>query len=83
MHKTATVNARMEPKLKAAAESILDDVGLTAAEAVRLLYKQICLNNGLPFEVKIPNRKTQLAMEETASDKTHRAKKVRDLFKDL
>ncbi len=80
MHKSAIVNARIEPKLKADAESILNDVGLTAAEAVRLLYKQICLNKGLPFAVKIPNQKTRLAMEEATRGKTHQAKNVKDIL---
>jgi DNA-damage-inducible protein J len=30
-------------------------LGLTASEAVELLYRQIKLQQGLPFEVRIPN----------------------------
>ncbi len=36
----ALVNARIEPKLKNEAEHILHKVGLTSAEAVRLLMSQ-------------------------------------------
>ena len=56
MYKVATINTRIEPELKIAAESILHKVGLTSAEAVRLFYKQVCLHKGLPFEIKIPNK---------------------------
>lgn len=83
MHKEATVNARIEPKLKANAEHILHEVGLTSAEAVRLFYKQICLHKGLPFDVAIPNATTQQAMSEARHRKTHKAKTVKDIFNNL
>jgi DNA-damage-inducible protein J len=83
MHKVATVNTRIEPKLKIKAEAILHEVGLTSAEAVRLFYKQVCLHNGLPFEVKIPNKQTIKAMRDADKRKTHKAKSVDDIFKDL
>ena len=83
MHKIATINTRVEPKLKIEAENILHQVGLSAAEAIRLFYKQICLHNGLPFEVKIPNSKTIKAMQNANKRRTHKAKNVDQLFKDL
>lgn len=83
MHKVATINARIEPELKTEAENILHTVGLSAAEAIRLFYKQICLKRGLPFEIKIPNKKTLRAMHDADTGKTHKAKSVDDLFKDL
>ena len=83
MYKVATVNTRIEPKLKTQAEAILHKVGLTSAEAVRLFYKQVCLHNGLPFEVKIPNKETIKAMSDADKRKTHKAKNVDKLFGDL
>lgn len=83
MHKIATVNARIEPKLKERAEIILHKVGLTSAEAVRLFYMQVCLHKGLPFEVKIPNEETIKAMHDVDKRKTHKAKSVDDLFDKL
>jgi DNA-damage-inducible protein J len=83
MNKAATINTRIEPKLKARAEAILHKVGLTSAEAVRLFYTQVCLNNGLPFDVKIPNKKTVNAMYEADKRKTHKASSVDELFEDL
>lgn len=83
MHKVATVNTRIEPKLKSQAEAILNKVGLTSAEAVRLFYMQVCLHKGLPFEVKIPNKETIKAMQSADKRKTRKAKNVDELFKDL
>ncbi len=82
MHKIATVNTRIEPTLKAKAEHILHKVGLTSAEAVRLFYMQVCLHNGLPFQVKIPNKATIKAMQQADKRKTKKAKNVDQLFQD-
>ena len=83
MHKVATVNTRIEPKLKIQAETILHKVGLTSAEAVRLFYMQVCLHKGLPFEVKIPNKETVKAMSNADKRKTHKAKNIDELFENL
>jgi DNA-damage-inducible protein J len=55
MSKTATIRTRIEPGLKSEVESILAQLGLTASETVHLLYRQIKLRRGLPFDVRIPN----------------------------
>lgn len=80
MNKAATINARIEPDLKLQAETILHKVGLSSAEAIRLFYSQVCLQNGLPFEVKIPNKKTRDAMKELESGKGERFKTMKDVW---
>ncbi len=64
MAKTATINSRIAPELKAEVEKIFRKLGLSTSEAITLFYNQVNLNNGLPFEVKIPNKETIEAMEE-------------------
>ena len=56
--KTAIIHARVEPETKAKAEGILRRLGMTPTEAIRIFYSQICLKNGLPFPVEIPNQLT-------------------------
>ena len=58
MSKTATIRTRIEPSLKSEVETILAQLGLTASETVHLLYRQIKLQRGLPFDVRIPNALT-------------------------
>lgn len=82
-HKTETLNARIEPGLKRDAEEILKKVGLSNAEAIRLFYTQICLNQGLPFSVSIPNAKTRQAMLDADTGNTIQADAVDDIFEDL
>jgi len=52
--KSANLYARIEPDLKEQAEAILSALGIPASNAITMFYKQIILNNGLPFEVKLP-----------------------------
>lgn len=52
--KTANLYARIEPDVKEQAESILSALGIPASNAITMFYKQIILNRGLPFEVKLP-----------------------------
>ncbi len=52
------VQATIDSKLKAAAESVFASLGLTPSEAIRLFYTQVALHRGLPFELKIPQETT-------------------------
>ena len=52
--KTGTFQMRMSPRVKEQAEEILATLGIPASNAINMFYKQIILNRGLPFEVKIP-----------------------------
>jgi len=54
MAKTANLYARIEPDVKEQAEGILSALGIPASNAINMFYKQIILQRGLPFEVKIP-----------------------------
>jgi DNA-damage-inducible protein J len=84
MQKAAIINTRIEPELKANAESILKEVGLSSAEAIRIFYKQICLQKGLPFEVKVPNALTRETLDKSArGEEVKRFDSIDDLFKDL
>ncbi len=53
--KSANLYVRIEPDVKEQAENILNTLGIPASNAINMFYKQIILNRGLPFEVKIPN----------------------------
>lgn len=53
--KSANLYARIEPEVKEKAESILSALGIPASSAINMFYKQIILQRGLPFEVKIPS----------------------------
>jgi len=64
MAKTDMIRARVEPDLKREAEAVFSWLGLSATEAIRLFYRQVTLQHGLPFEVKIPNAETREALRQ-------------------
>lgn len=66
--KTANLYARIEPDVKEQAESILSTLGIPASNAINMFYKQIILNRGLPFDVKIPTAKQVDVAELTESE---------------
>jgi len=84
MTKTETIRARVEPKLKAEAESILDSLGMNPSDAIRMFYKQVVMRKGLPFDVVIPNAETRRAMEDVNRRRgLNRYKDAKDLAKKL
>ena len=63
--KTATINARIEPKLKMEVEEILKHLGITTTQLITMLYKQISNTQGIPFELRLPNEETIKILEES------------------
>jgi DNA-damage-inducible protein J len=84
MSKTATVRARIEPRLKSEVEDILSHLGLTASETILLLYRQIKLRRRLPFAVAIPNHLTTKTLGESKSGKNVKSfASKKELYDDL
>ncbi len=93
--KSANLYARIEPEVKEQAESILSALGIPASNAINMFYKQIILNRGLPFEVKLPSEKPVHALELTEAElseqlekgyadmKAGRTKSARQTFSDI
>ncbi len=54
MAKTSNLYARIEPDVKEQAEAILSALGIPVSNAINMFYKQIILQRGIPFEMKLP-----------------------------
>ena len=67
MAKTSTISTRIDPNLKKRAEQVFRELGLTSSQAITLFYKQVELQQGLPFIVKIPNNLTAETLETARS----------------
>lgn len=61
MAKTANLYARIEPEIKGEAEKILEALGIPVSVAINLFYKQIILQQGLPFNVSLNPTKSNFA----------------------
>lgn len=66
MAKTANLNIRIEPEIKASAEKLFASFGITITDAVNIFLHKAIMEGGLPFEVKQPryNAETEAAMQE-------------------
>ena len=84
MAKTATIRARIEPRLKQEVEKLFKEVGLTTTEAINIFYRQVKLRNGLPFNVVIPNKTTEKVFKDTdAKRNLIRCEDADDMFDKL
>ena len=57
MAKTSAVYARIDTALKENAENILAQLGISPSSAIQMLYSQIVLTKGMPFELRLPSAK--------------------------
>jgi DNA-damage-inducible protein J len=84
MPKTAVISARIDPELKRDAEEVFKELGLTATQAITLFYKQVELERGLPFAVRVPNDVTREALEQARTrQELENFNTLDDLFEDL
>lgn len=82
MAKTATVQIRLDHELKRNVEGVFKKLGLNPTQAITLFYRQIELQNGLPFPVKVPNKETIEALNEHP-DNMETADSVEEMFAKL
>lgn len=57
MARTSSIFARVEPEVKEQAEQVLDQLGISMSNAVSMFLRQIVLQQGIPFEMKLPEPK--------------------------
>lgn len=69
MLKSAVVRARVEPQVKGTVEKIFGKLGLSTSEAINIFFKQVCLNKGLPFAIKVPNEELKQAVASSRKGK--------------
>ena len=56
MQNSNVLHVRIDSKLKQNVSEILESLGLTESDAVKLFYRQVELHGGLPFDIKLPER---------------------------
>ena len=66
MTKTATINMRIEPTVKAQAEDVFSSFGISIADAINIFLHASIMEGGFPFQPKQPryNKETLLAIQE-------------------
>lgn len=77
------VRARIDVDTKMRATDALESMGLSVSDAIRLLMIRIADEQRMPFEVRVPNKKTIEAINELESGKGKSFKTVKSLMDDL
>jgi len=81
--KTALIQTRVEPGLKAEVERILREIGISTSEAITIFLNRVKLEKGIPFELKIPNAKTLEAMKDIEEGRVEKFKGSRAMFESM
>ncbi len=83
MSKDAVVRARIDSRTKDLASDVLQAMGLSLSDAVRILLIRVAEEKQLPFNVQVPNPTTLEAIEELRDGKGQRFNNAEELFRDL
>lgn len=77
------LTVRTDERLKRSVGKTLKKIGLNHSTAINIFYHAIEEHHGLPFPVRIPNKKTLEAMKELDEGKGKSFDTVDDLFEEL
>ena len=84
MNKTATIQTRIDPKVKNSAQRVLNKLNISMSEAISIFLTQVSLNKGIPFEIRVPNKTTEETLRKSEKGKElHEVSDVKQLFKEL
>ncbi len=53
-----TVRARIDERVKREAAEVLETMGLSVSDAIRMMLMRVAAEKALPFEIKVPNAVT-------------------------
>jgi DNA-damage-inducible protein J len=80
---TVDVRARVDAVTKKEAEAVLKPMGLTTADAIRMMIVQIAKDKALPFEPFMPNEETIAAIQAARRGEVVKVGTTENLFADL
>ena len=58
------LQVRLDPVIKSETEAVLEQLGLTMTQAVKLFFKQVIMRKSIPFPVVIPKTSRVYATQE-------------------
>jgi len=83
MASNAVVRSRIDADVKEKATAVLEEMGLTVSDVMRIVLTRVAKENALPFDLR-PNKLTRETMRKTAKGaEVYPAKDAADLFHEL
>jgi len=77
------VRARIDGQTKEEAARVLAEMGLSISDVIRLLLVRVATEKALPFEIKVPNAETRVAITELKKGAGKSFNSVADLMAEL
>jgi DNA-damage-inducible protein J len=74
------VRARIDGQVKEEASHVLEDMGLSISDAIRILLVRVATEKAMPFEIRVPNAETIKAMKAARQAKVSKAKSVEEFM---
>lgn len=74
--KVNVVRARIDSDIKQRAELVLDSIGLSMSDAIRIFLHQVIVRQEFPLELKVPNAVTLAAMNAPVEPQTYSSAKA-------
>ena len=79
-----TIQVRLDKRTKDQAQKVFRMLDISMSEAVKLFLRQVALQRGIPFELKIPSALTDRTLRESEEGiDLHRVSSVDQLFEEL
>lgn len=75
---TTVLHMRIDTILKQQTETILNDLGITTAQAINMYFKQIVMTGSIPFNIKLSTEKLKSTTEEQ-----HKTITVDEIFREM
>ena len=84
MSKNTTISIRIDSETKVQSQKVLKQLHMTMSEAVAVFLKQVALQRGIPFEIKLPTELTARTLEKSEKGEDVKSfDSVDALFEDL
>ncbi len=79
-----TIQVRLDKRTKSQAQKVFNMLNISMSEAIKLFLRQVALQKGIPFEIRLPNELTDKTLRDSEEGKDlHKASTVDKLFKEL
>jgi DNA-damage-inducible protein J len=79
-----TIQVRLDKKTKSQAQKVFKVLDISMSEAIKLFLRQVALQKGIPFEIKIPDAITDRVLRESEDGiDLHKVTNVDQLFEEL
>ncbi len=73
MQKTTTLNIRVNPEDKQAAEAILEKLGIPMSTAITMFLKKVAMSGGIPFSMRLPEAPPEMDASLMTEEEIHRS----------